>query len=101
VLDYPQPYVDDLVWYAYDGFTTLDSGSVSWPSPSGSPLRNESWNGSQHILDLEAVKLQTDEPDENDSIDNSYYFTYNGTESYSYVCHGCTQAMGGVYIYNP
>jgi hypothetical protein len=39
VLDYPQPYVDDIDWYAYDvtGSTTvlIQSGTASWPSPSG------------------------------------------------------------------
>jgi hypothetical protein len=103
VLDYPQPYVDDLDWWSINKNNSYyaGTGSVSWPSPSGDPLRGESWNGTQHILTLRAIMLDGDTPSNNTDVDNSYYFTYDGDTIYSYFCHGCTQGGGGVYIYNP
>jgi hypothetical protein len=55
----------------------------------------------EHILDLRAVMLEYEDPYDNIDVDNSYYFTYDGTSSYSYVCHGCYQAYGGMCVYNP
>lgn len=101
-LDYPQPYVDEMQWWAINtnSWYTVATGDVTWPSPSGTPLLSESWNGSQHILELRAIMRNADTPSYT-QVDNSYYFTYDGNTIYSSFCHGCVQANGGIHIYNP
>jgi hypothetical protein len=71
-----------MEWYAptFIASTTSDS---TW-------VYSDTWNGSDHTVKVKALNGQ----------DNGYYLTNDGS-NYSYFCHGCTQAGGGIYIYNP
>lgn len=103
VLDWPEPTVDELDIQIVDRDTStlMEFETVYWPNPSNDLLLSESWNGYEHILELHAVHIEGDDPIDNIEVDNSYYFKKDGTTDYSYVCHGCYQAFGGVYIFNP